>query len=258
MKADIPAIDVFILGGGKGKRLRSVCKAIPKPMVLVAGKPFLDLLLGRFARMGLRRFVLGTGYRAGVIEGYYKKKPIPGINISFSREISALGTGGAVKFARRRMQSDPFFVVNGDSLACFNALEMLRFHKRKKALVTVLLEKRERKSGDYGLITLGKGSLVTQFREKSGQASGYVNAGVYLFDRRVFALMPGRRVFSLENDLFPGLAGKNIFGFRGAERFMDIGTPRRYALAKKMFKTDNGTRTSPDHRRRGCRTGRGA
>lgn len=90
-------IDVFILCGGKGKRLKKISGKTPKPMVSVAGRPFLDILIEYLRRSGFKRFILGIGYQAEFIKKYYLQHKIPGADIIFSQENRPLGTGGAVK-----------------------------------------------------------------------------------------------------------------------------------------------------------------
>lgn len=228
-------IDVFILCGGLGKRLRKVSKGIPKPMVKIGDYVFLDLLIKYMADFGFRNFILGTGYRSALVQNYYLQNKIPGITISFSPEFTPLDTGGAVKNAKKLIKSNPFFVLNGDSLCKFNPLEFLRFHKKKKSLVSILLRRISRGS-EYGQIKLSKSSRILSFQEKNGLAKRcLINAGVYIFDKKVFAVMPKESCFSLERYFFPMMAYKRVFGYSVNGLFIDIGTPERYLKARKMF-----------------------
>jgi D-glycero-alpha-D-manno-heptose 1-phosphate guanylyltransferase len=125
----IKDIDVFILCGGLGSRLRAVSKGNPKPMVIVNGRPFVDSIIDYFAGFGCRRFVLGTGYKAKVIEDYYCENKRSELKILFSREKTPLGTGGAVKKARKLLASDPVLVINGDSICSEGCFETPYRHK---------------------------------------------------------------------------------------------------------------------------------
>ncbi|MFH1245867.1 MAG: sugar phosphate nucleotidyltransferase, partial [Candidatus Omnitrophota bacterium] len=129
----IKETDVFILCGGEGKRLKEISGDVPKPMVCIDGHPFLDILIGHLRESGFKRFILGIGYRAQCIKHYYEGHKIPGVEIIFSRENMPLGTGGAVKKAKRLIKSDPFLVLNGDCFSEFNAESFVRFYKEKKA-----------------------------------------------------------------------------------------------------------------------------
>lgn len=228
-------IDVFILCGGKGKRLKKISGNIPKPMIHIGKRPFLTILIDYLRRFGFKRFILGIGYKAHFIKKYYKEHKIPGIEIVFSQENRPLGTGGAVKRAKRFIKSSIFLVLNGDSFSEFNAENFIKFYQQKKAKVLILLKK-VKNNRDFGGITTDRNSKITGFSEKnSNLRSNYINAGVYLFSKNIFSKMSESGKFSLEYDFFPRLIGKGFYGYRHGGFFIDIGTADRYFSAKKYF-----------------------
>ncbi|MDO8748070.1 MAG: sugar phosphate nucleotidyltransferase [Candidatus Omnitrophota bacterium] len=235
MYGTLKDIDVFILCGGIGKRLRKVSGGTPKPMVKIGDYVFLDLLIKYIAGFGFRRFILGTGYRAGIIKDYYSSGRFPGLDIRFSREERPLDTGGAVKNAKGLIKSNPFFVLNGDSLCKFNPRLFLKFHKKNRSPVSILL--RQVASGkEYGEIEIDRSSRILNFREKNISAKKcLINAGVYIFDKKIFGMMPRQAKFSLERNFFPEMVSNRIFGYPVSGLFIDIGTPERYIKAKKIF-----------------------
>jgi NDP-sugar pyrophosphorylase family protein len=112
---------------------------------------------------------------------------------------------------------------------------MVSFHKKNKALVSILVRKANNAS-EYGEIHMDRHSRITGFNEKNKNASSrMINAGVYIFDKKVFKLMPSARKFSLEQDFFPRLINKNIYGYKSRGYFIDIGTPARYLCARRYF-----------------------
>ena len=229
-------IDVFILCGGFGKRLKKLNLNVPKPMIKIGGRPFLDRIIAYMANFGFRRFILGLGYKADFIEKYYSNKPEEGFKIIFSHEKNPLGTGGAVKNAKKLIGSRRFFVLNGDSFCQFNPRDLLSFHRRKKALATILLKRPAEDVKDYGEVKLDGASRIISFQEKNGNAKKYlINSGVYVFDKKIFNLMPCRDSFSLEYDFFPNVIGNGLFGRISCGFFIDIGTPKRYFKAKRHF-----------------------
>ncbi len=235
MRNPLENIDVFILCGGQGKRLRKVSRNIPKPMVKIGKAAFLDRIIGHMADFGLRRFILGIGYKAEFVRNYYRENKIPGLEMLFSEEKNPLDTGGALKYARRLIKSRDFFVLNGDSFFKFNPHAFFAFHRRKKSPVSLLLK--EISCGrEYGEIKLGKASRICSFNEKNiGAKKCLINGGVYIFNKRAFNLMPCAGRFSLEYDFFPKIAGRDIFGYVSSGFFIDIGTPARYLKAKKYL-----------------------
>jgi D-glycero-alpha-D-manno-heptose 1-phosphate guanylyltransferase len=203
-------------------------------LVEIAGRPFLDWVIGYLAGSGLRSFILGTGYKGELIREYYGKKN-KGISIVFSHETTPLGTGGALTKAKRLITSDPFFVLNGDSFGTFDPGKFLMFHRRKKAMVSILLRKISR-GGDFGQVTVDSSKHIKGFNEKNPRAKNcFINGGVYLFGQEVFSYMPAEPRFSLESDFFPAVTGKEMFGCFSSGFFIDIGTPERYLKAQKYF-----------------------
>ena len=228
-------IDIFILCGGFGKRLKSLTTTVPKPMLKVGGAPFLNAIIRYFASFGFRRFILGVGYKAGAIKKYYRSNPVKGLKILFSSERAPLNTGGALKNAKKLIKSNPFIVLNGDSYCEFNPIGLLDFHKKKKTLISILL-RIVYDGKDYGEIKIDKSYRIKSFNEKNHRAGKcLINAGVYVFNKKIFGMMPQAARFSLERDLFPKMLNRGIFGYKKCGFFVDIGTPKRYKQADKYF-----------------------
>jgi NDP-sugar pyrophosphorylase family protein len=231
-------IDVYILCGGKGKRLQALSGDIPKPLMRVAGRPFIDRLIGFLAAQGFRRVLLGIGYHAAFFEKHYsrRRKRLP--QVVLIKERTPAGTGGALALAKKHIRSATFFVLNGDSFCDFNAPKLLDAHRRKKALATILLKK-VKDGSDYGAITLAPNLRIVRFNEKqAGVKDCYINAGVYVFDQKVFGLMPERRKFSLEKDVFQRFTRQAVFGYPvHGKSFIDIGTPERFRKAAACIRS---------------------
>ena len=204
-------------------------------MAPVAGVPFLDFIIAYLLRSGIRDIVLCTGYRSDVIEKRYRRG-VAGAKIVISREEKPLGTAGALKLAEAHIKIDPFLVLNGDSICAADLARLLRFHLNKKALASVVLTK-DTGRRDAGTVLTDRSGRVVRFSEKSGRGA-FVNAGIYLLDRKVLALIPKGRKYSLEYDLFPGL--KDCYGSRSRAALLDIGVPERYKLAGKILKRAGG------------------
>lgn len=233
MRFDPAKIDVLVLCGGQGTRLRKILRHRPKVMAFFGGEPFLNLVLNYMRSFGFRRFILGTGFRADAIRRYYSKNRQLGRGIVFSHENKPLGTGGGVKNAQRLIRSKLFFVLNGDSFIRFNPLNLYSFHRQKRALATILLMP-HKGNQDYGCVKINRSGKVLSFLEKKKGAAGLINAGVYLFQKEIFSLMPEGK-FSLEYNFFPQLQKKGFYGYLQRGMFIDIGTPERYLRAKKLL-----------------------
>ncbi len=234
---DLSKTDMVILCGGLGTRLRSTIGQAQKTMATVGDEPFLNKILRYLKQQGFERIILAVGFQAQEVENYYRKNDL-GLTIEFSKEEKPLGTGGAIKNAQTFVQSDQFFAMNGD---CFCALDynaFLKDHLTKKNRATLSVSKIA-DSRDYGTILLGKRDVITGFEEKKDvPGGGFVNIGVYCFEKQIFDLMPTGK-FSIEQDFFPLLPAKLGECFRGFvvdNEFLDIGTPDRYSNAEELIR----------------------
>jgi NDP-sugar pyrophosphorylase family protein len=236
MGIDYKLLDVLILVGGKGSRLRGIVSDRPKPMAEVAGRPFVEWLLLALRAQGVRRVVFCTGYMAEVIAAHFRDGEQWGMELLYSRDPVPLGTAGAVRYALRQVRSkDRFLVLNGDSYCRvdINRLEETHLaHGARASLWLVPVEDCRR----YGLVEVGQDGAVLAFREKpSEKRAGLVNAGVYLLTRDVIESLPEGQPASIETDLFPRLIGHGLYAVVGAGPFLDIGTPESYTIAGQFF-----------------------
>jgi NDP-sugar pyrophosphorylase family protein len=228
-------MDVVILCGGMGTRLKNVVSDRPKPMAEINGRPFLDILIEYMMSFGLQRFILCAGYKADFIKQYYYKRE-PKIEIVLSVEEVPMGTGGAIKNAEYLIQTSNFIVMNGDSFCPFDMLGFLDFHLGKGAVVSIVVVESE-DTKDFGLISLDNSQKIIRFNEKTGKdENSFINAGIYLFKKEIFSLIPSNRSYSLEYDLFPELVKREFYGFITHEKLIDIGTPERYEQAKRNLR----------------------
>ena len=234
----IEEVDTVILCGGLGTRLKDVAKDLPKPMVDIQGRPFLDIIIDYIASFGFKRFILCSGYKADVIAEHYKKKK-DGLEYVFSEEGVPLGTGGAVIQARNWINSEVFLGLNGDSICQIDLKRFLEFHLEKKANVSIALTSID-DSQDYGSIDLNENREITGFNEKSSTPSGcgLINAGIYLFNRRSIDSFPSNKKLSLEYDVFPSFVEKGLHGYVDSAQLYDIGTPQRLDTLRKHIQAN--------------------
>ena len=227
-------MDVLILVGGKGTRLHSVVGDRPKPMVDVNGQPFLNKLIEYVSSFGHNRFILCAGHMAEYIKKYYQDINLPQ-EIILSIEKSPLGTAGAVKNAEKLIQTEVFCVMNGDSFCPVDLMDFKAFHYRKKAQISLAVTKAKGMK-DYGLVDFDGSQQIVNFEEKKHNSeTGYINAGIYLFNKSILREIPKGIFYSLEENLFPSILGKKFFAYITTGEMLDIGSPERYKLAKKYF-----------------------
>jgi len=236
-KGKLSRIDVVILCGGMGTRLRSVVDDRPKPMAEIEDRPFLNILIDSFAEFGLRRFILCAGYMSDVIRDYYAAQT-GSRRFIISEEQTPLGTAGAVRNAAEHIRSDTFLVANGDSFCPVDLRAFYDFHSARDALMSMVVAETQ-STGDCGLVSLDESQRIVGFEEKNDHSgSRYVNAGIYLFQKETLSAIPEGVSFSLERELFPKLIERDCYAFLTRGRLLDIGTPARFAAAIKHLAKD--------------------
>jgi NDP-sugar pyrophosphorylase family protein len=227
----------IVLAGGLGTRSRAAFLSGPKSMASVANRPFLEYLLAKLGREGIRKVVMCVGYRRSEIQGHFHKGTKWGLELRYSVEEELLGNAGAVKKAAAMIDAPALFVFNGDSLLGLDVNAMWDFHHRRRALATIALVASERTSRYCRVVTDDNGA-VTAFRRQQSERSasengeGLVNTGAYLLSRRFIDLIPDKRAVSMEDEMFPTLIGSDLYGFVTNGLFLDIGVPDDLARAQ--------------------------
>lgn len=234
-------IEAVILTGGQGRRMRIVSNAIPKVMLPLRKKPFLEYIISHLRKQGLTDIILSVGYKSAVIKEYFGDGRRFGVRIRYCREDKPLGTGGALVKAAGRVSGSSFIAMNGDSYQNVSFKKLISFHRKKKALCSVCLRK-EKKAQRYGSVRLDHNARVRGFVEKDAATAGpsWVNAGIYCFEKKIFSGYPPDKRISVEKEIFPELArsGK-LYALASRASFVDIGVPEDYHAARnaltKMF-----------------------
>jgi len=222
-------MDAIVLAGGFGTRLRQVVPDWPKPMAPIAGRPFLEILLGSLGRNGFKRVVLSLGFMADKIIAHFGNR-FAGMEIAYVVEDSPLGTGGAVRLAMAQCKTDHVFVFNGDT---FLDLEVDAVEQQWQQYHRPILVGREvPDTARYGRLLTEQG-WVTGFTEKGVAGPGVINAGCYVFNSNQLDNFALNTAFSLETDYLSNAVSQSPFGlFVTAGQFIDIGVPEDFLRAQ--------------------------
>jgi mannose-1-phosphate guanylyltransferase len=224
------AVDAVILVGGQGTRLRPLTLSAPKPMLPIAGLPFLTHLLSRIADAGIEHVVLGTSYKAAVFESEFGDGSKLGLQIDYVVEDEPLGTGGGIANVSEKLRHDTVLVFNGDVLSGADLGALLGCHENNGADVTLHLVR----VGDpraFGCVPTDSAGTVTAFLEKTQDPpTDQINAGCYVFKREVIERIPKGRALSVEREVFPGLLsdGLRVCGYVDSTYWRDMGTPEDF------------------------------
>jgi NDP-sugar pyrophosphorylase family protein len=234
----------IILAGGKGTRIRHLQPDVPKPLIDIAGQPFIEWVIRYLAKERVGQFVISLGHLAEKAEAYFARRPVDGLKITTIHERSPLGTGGAVKFAAAATDGDPLLITNGDSIVLANLDEAWRRIADPQVdgvLVGVDVDDASR----FGGLDVDASLRLIGFREKQ-PGRGLINAGIYLFKRRLLDAFPSRTPLSVETDVFPSLLGQGlrleVVSCRAP--FLDIGTPETLSEAPGFIRTYFGQKAA--------------
>jgi mannose-1-phosphate guanylyltransferase len=231
-------MQALILAGGQGTRLRPLTLTVPKPVMPLAGRPFLSFMLDWLARHGVEEAILSCGFRGDDVARVLGDRH-GDVELLYVHERDPLGTAGPVRLAADQgVLGERVLVLNGDILTDFDLSAEIEFHACAAARATLALMAVEDTSS-YGLVPTGPGGEVEAFLEKGkgGRvealhgSTNRVNAGAYVLDREVIEEIPPGRPVSFEREVFPGLVGRGLYGHHVDGYWIDIGTPERYLEA---------------------------
>lgn len=224
--------EAIVLAGGLGSRLREIVPDRPKPMALVAGRPFLEIVIRSLATKGVSRVVLSLGFMAEMIINHFGNH-FAGVELAYVVEERPLGTGGAVRLAMTKCVQESFFVLNGDTFLDLEVADVNIFWQKKRNLVIVARQVLD--TSRYGRLLVEDG-LIKGFTEKGISGPGLINAGCYVFSRGQLDAYEVNRPFSLETDyLINAVQNAPVDVFVTNGHFIDIGVPEDYYRAQMEF-----------------------
>ena len=218
-------MEVIILAGGLGTRLRSVVQEVPKCMAPVGGRPLLSYLLDWLKMHSVDHVVFSVGYLKEQIIEYIQGEQWP-FTYDFSIEETPLGTGGGIRLALDYCRERRVYVLNGDSFFPVDLQQM-----PCTGALTLALQ-RMRHFDRYGAVSLS-GTRITAFQEKKYCEEGFINGGVYALRRDRLDLKPFPEKFSFEKEVLEPMAKSGqLEGWDGDSYFIDIGIPEDYGRAQ--------------------------
>ncbi|MBC8059865.1 MAG: nucleotidyltransferase [Clostridiaceae bacterium] len=221
----------IIMAGGEGTRLRPLTCNIPKPMMPILGKPTMDYAIELLRKNGIIDIGVTLQYLPDEVISHYGDGKDYGVNLRYFIEETPLGTAGSVKNAELFLD-DTFIVISGDALTDIDLSEAVEYHKRKKAMATLIL-KEVTIPLEYGVVVTNKQGRVTGFLEKPSWSevfSDKVNTGMYILEPEIFSCFETNEKFDFSNDLFPILLNENkpMYGFVTEDYWCDIGNIEQY------------------------------
>jgi glucose-1-phosphate cytidylyltransferase len=199
---DDPGVQVAILCGGRGTRLRELTTAMPKVLVEVGGKPILWHIMKGYAHHGFKEFLLALGYMGSTIAEYVEEaneREHDGWSVAAIDTGEDTNTGGRIARLQDSIEGEVFFATYGDGLSDVDLGDLLAFHRRHGRIATVTVV---RPRLTFGLVDLEE-DRVSAFTEKP-RMNAWINGGFFTFDRRIFDYLGEDSV--LETGPLPELA----------------------------------------------------
>jgi mannose-1-phosphate guanylyltransferase len=225
-------VQALILAGGEGTRLRPLTYTTPKPVMPLAGRPFLSFMLDWAHAHGVDEVILSCGFLSDgvkrVLGDIYD-----GMRLRYVVEDEPLGTAGPVRLALDEgLLEERLIVLNGDVLTDIDLTAELDQHERTGARVTLALYPVD-DTASYGVVPTDADGRVEAFLEKAeGETpTNRINAGAYVVEREVIESIPAGGAVSFEREVFPALVGDGLYGYLAEGYWIDIGTPERYLEA---------------------------
>lgn len=230
---------VVIMAGGKGTRITSVASDIPKPMILIDGKPVLEHEIDCLRKQGFTDIILTVSHLGNVIMDYFQDGSKFGVHIEYYFEKEPLGNAGALFKIKDKLTED-FLLLNADAMFDVDFNRFVDFHKRHNALVTLFTHPNSHPY-DSGLIISNEHNQVEKWLAKEDERPIYyknrVNAGLHVISPEVLNQVINTQKIDLDRQLLKPLAGtKKMYCYDSPEYVKDMGTPERYYAVCEDFK----------------------
>ena len=251
-------IKAMIMAAGVGSRLDPLTKSVPKPLVPVANRPVMDILVDNLKSIGVKDIVSNTHYLAEKIINRYENINF-GVNFKFIKEDTLSGTAGGLKKCQFFFdKDDEFLVLSADGLSNADLQKGIDMHRKSGAIATIgIKEIPHEEVSHFGVVVTDETGYITEFQEKPSvedAKSNFINTGIYVFDYRIFDYIPENTFYDFAKNVFPNLLKNHeINTFVIDNYWTDIGTLEQYQQStqdlfegrchfnhSKLVKTANG------------------
>lgn len=234
MSSALSDIPVAILAGGLATRLRPLTEKIPKVLIPVAGRSFLEHQLELLKNQGITRVVLCLGHLGHMVKQQFGDGSSHGIHLDYSFDGPVLlGTGGAIKRALPKL-GERFLVTYGDSYLTtpFRPISEYFEHCGQHGLMTVY---RNEGLYDTSNVVYADGKIKTYDKKLQLPEMRHIDYGLSMFRSEVFTAYPDDAFFDLADVMSSLVSERNLAGFEVPERFYEIGSPAGLAELENIL-----------------------
>ena len=222
---------IVILAGGLGTRISEYTKSIPKPMIMVKGRPLIYYIMKNYSKYGYKEFYIALGYKGNVIKNYFKKNSF-GWKINLINTGEKTMTGGRIKRMKKYLNNETFMMTYGDGISNVNIKNLLKFHKRNKKMVTLTAV---RPPARFGVLKI-KGNNVSYFKEKSKTDVGWINGGFFIMEAKFLDLIKDDMTYLEREPLEHVCKSKNLCAYKHNGFWQCVDTKRDLEKLKKIIK----------------------
>ena len=232
-------MQVAILAGGLATRLRPVTETIPKAMVPIGGRPFLEYQIDFLKKNGVTDLVLCVGYLSEKIEEYFGNGHTFGVNIQYVHDgEKLLGTAGALKRAESRLQ-EHFFVMYGDSYLFLNFQDAYAHFTQSNKLALMVVYKNNNLY-DLSNVAIANGLVCRYDKKNSNGDLNYIDYGALILKKTVLEIIPDNQFYPLENIIQDLIQRKEVSAFEVTQRFYEIGSHKGIDEFKQYIQKMDG------------------
>jgi NDP-sugar pyrophosphorylase family protein len=213
-----------ILAGGLATRLRPLTEQIPKCLIKIHGKPFMEYQIDLLRSKGIKRILLCLGYLSEQVTSYFRNGHAFGVQISYSLEDDQLlGTGGALRQAYPLLEQE-VLLLYGDSYLEFSWPEMLA-HFRKTKSAALMLVHRNQNQWDQSNVVLENGYVKIYDKKNTLPEMEYIDAGLSILKKEAIREIPPNQFYDLA-DFYQALARRKLLkACEIQQRFYEVGSP---------------------------------
>ena len=225
-------MQAIILAGGRGARLRPYTTILPKPLMPIDDMPILEVVIRQLKKNGFDNIIIAVGHLAELIEAYFGDGKKWGINISYSREDRPLGTAGPLTLIDNL--EDTFLMMNGDILTNLRYEELISFHKKQNAKITIATYDKEVKI-DLGILKTNSDHEIYEYIEKP-TLTHQVSMGIYVMEKSIVDLIPKGEYFDLPDLIKLSIKNRiKVSSYHFKKYWRDIGRKDDYELALEEY-----------------------
>lgn len=227
-------MQAVILAGGKGTRLRPYTTVLPKPLMPIDDMPILEMVIRQLKNHGFDRIIMAVGYLAELIEAYFGNGSKWGVSITYSREDKPLGTVGPLSLIENL--DDTFLMMNGDVLTDLKYSDLMNFHKKNNAKITIATYNKSVKI-DLGILKTNAAHEIFDYIEKP-TLTHQVSMGIYIIEKSMLKYVPKDEYFDLPNLIMLSIKEKlKVMSYPFDAYWRDIGRKDDYEMVLEEYDT---------------------